>query len=178
MAGPILTLRDVCDGALAVALSQIGKHEEPRGSNSGPEVDQYLASVDLLSGRPWCAAFAHWAYMRSAAILSTKNPCPKSGSVLTIWDRTDARLKSATPRRGSLYFVDHGHHQGHTGFVISVVDGKVEEVSGNTNQDVPTRDGYAVWRHSFRLTDPKVHGGKLLGFVDFAASVDTDTLVA
>lgn len=177
MAGPILTLRDVCDGALAVALSQIGKHEEPRGSNSGPEVDQYLASVELLPGRPWCASFAYWSYMRSSSILSTKNPCPKSGSVLTIWDRIPGHFKSGTPRRGSLYFVDHGHHKGHMGFVISVLDGKVEEVSGNTNQE-GGREGDSVWRHSFRITDPKVHGGKLLGFVDFAASVDTDTLVA
>lgn len=177
MAGAILTLRDVCDGALAVALSQIGKHEEPRGSNSGPEVDKYLASVGLRPGLLWCASFAYFCYMRSSTILSTKNPCPRSGSVLTIWDRTDAKFKSKVPRRGSLYFVDHGHHQGHAGFVISVLDGKIDEVSGNTNQDMPTRDGYAVWRHSFRLTDTKVHGGTLLGFVDFAA-VDSDTLVA
>lgn len=81
-----------------------------------------------------------------------------------------------TPRRGSLYFVDHGHHQGHVGFVIDPSE-KIEEVSGNTNQDIPTRDGYAVWKHSFRLTDVKVHGGKLLGFADLAA-FDSATLVA
>jgi len=177
MAGTILTLRDVCDGALAVALSQIGKQEDPRGSNSGPDVNQYLASVNLKPGNAWCAAFAYWCYMRSATILSTKNPCPKSGSVLTIWDRIDPKLKTKFPRRGSLYFVDHGHHQGHVGFVITSLDGKIDEVSGNTNQDIPTRDGYAVWRHSFRLTDVKVHGGTLLGFADFAAP-DSDTLVA
>jgi CHAP domain len=177
MAGAILTLRDVCDGALAVALSQIGKHEEPRGSNSGPEVNQYLTSVGLSPGNAWCAAFAYYAYMRAAMILYTKNPCPKSGSVLAIWDRVDAHCKSMVPRRGSLYFIDHGHRRGHTGFVISVVDGKIEEVSGNTNQE-GAREGDSVWRHSFRLTDPVVHGGKLLGFVDFAALVDNDTLVA
>jgi len=177
MAGALITLRDVCDGALAMAMSQIGRREDPRGSNSGPEVDKYLASVNLLPGRPWCAAFAYWCYKRSSEILFTKNPCPRSGSALTIWDRIDGKYKSMTPRRGALYFVDHGHHQGHVGFVISTLDGKIEEVSGNTNQDVPTRDGYAVWKHSFRLTDVKVHGGKLLGFADLAA-VDGDTLVA
>lgn len=177
MPGAILTLRDVCDGALAVALSQIGKHEDPRGSNAGPDVNLYLASVGLMPGFSWCAAFAHFCYMRASTILSTKNPCPRSGSVLTIWDRVDARLKSMTPRRGSLYFIDHGHHQGHTGFVIDVVDGKVSEVSGNTNQE-GSRNGDSVWQHSFRLTDPVVHEGKLLGFVDFAALGDTDTLVA
>jgi hypothetical protein len=171
----ILTLRDVCDGALAVALSQIGKQEDPIGSNSGPEVDQYLASVNLLPGNAWCAAFAHFCYMRSSAILFTDNPCPKSGSVLTMWDRIDARCKSMMPRRGSLYFVDHGHHRGHMGFVIDPSE-KIDEVSGNTNQE-GAREGTAVWRHSFRLTDALVHGGKLLGFADFAA-LDSDALVA
>jgi hypothetical protein len=175
MAGAILTLRDVCDGALAVALSQIGKREDPLGSNSGPEVDQYLASVGLRPGFSWCAAFAYWCYMRSAAILSTSNPCPKSGSVLTIWDRIDPRCKSMTPRRGSLYFVDHGHHLGHTGFVIDPSE-TIDEVSGNTNQE-GAREGDSVWQHSFRLTDPLVHGGKLLGFADLAA-LDNDTLAA
>lgn len=174
MAGTILTLRDVCDGALAVAMSQIGKHEDPRGSNSGPEVNQYLASVNLLPGKPWCASFAHYCYMRSAAILSTKNPCPKTGSVLTMWDRIAAKCKSMTPRRGSLYFVDHGHHQGHVGFVIDPSE-KIEEVSGNTNQE-GGREGDTVWQHSFRLTDVLVHGGKLIGFCDFAA-LDSATLV-
>jgi hypothetical protein len=173
----ILTMRDVCDGALAVALSQIGKCEDPIGSNSGPEVNQYLASVGLPPGNSWCAAFAHYSYMRSATILFTKNPCPKTGSVITMWERIAPEFKSMTPRRGSLYFVDHGHHTGHAGFVITIMDEKIDEVSGNTNQE-GAREGYAVWRHSFRLTDPKVHGGKLLGFANFAALVDADTLVA
>lgn len=95
-----------------------------------------------------------------------------------MWDRIDSRLKSAIPRRGSLYFVDHGHHKGHMGFIVDdPVDGKVLDVSGNTNPE-GARKGYAVWQHSFRLTDPIVHGGHLLGFADFAALPDPDTLVA
>ncbi len=158
-------------------MSQIGKHEEPRGSNSGPEVDQYLWSVGLHPGLPWCASFVHYCYMRASTILSMKNPCPRSGSVLAIWDRIPARRKSKVPRRGSLYFVDHGHRQGHTGFVIEIVDGKVTECSGNTNQEGKSRAGDSVWKHSFRLTDVTVHGGHLLGFADLAAS-DDGTLVA
>src|SRR5262249_55276846 len=155
----------------AMAMSQIGKHEDPLGSNSGPEVNEDLPAVKLRPGLAWCGVFGDWCYMRSAAVVSTQSPCFRSGSVLTLWDRTGHRLKSMVTRRGSLYFVDHGNHQGHMGFVVDATDGKVEEVSGNTNQDIPNRDGTHVWKHTFRLTDAKVHGGRLIGFVDFAALV-------
>lgn len=43
---------------LAKALSHVGEKEEPFGSNTGPQVDQYLANVGLPPGLAWCAAFA------------------------------------------------------------------------------------------------------------------------
>lgn len=169
--GAILTLKDVVDGALTVAISQIGVKEAPNTPNSGPEVDKYLASVRLPPGNAWCMAFEFWCYMRAIEILSSAyghiidNPCPRTGSVLTAWDRIDDKYKSMVPRRGSLYFADHGKRKGHTGFIIDPST-KIDEVSGNTNQE-GSRDGNSVWRHSFRLTDAKVHGGKLLGFAYF-----------
>ena len=168
--GAILTSKDIVDGALTVALSKVGVRENPRGSNSGPEVDQFLASVRLLPGQSWCASFVYYCYARSVDILSASfgapivNPCPQTGSVLRMWELIDARFKSMVPRRGSLYFVDHGNRKGHVGFVVD--PDVIQEVSGNTNQE-GSREGDSVWLHSFKLTDESVHGGKLLGFVYF-----------
>lgn len=171
--GTILTMKDVVDGALTVAISKIGVREDPLGSNSGPDVDQFLASVGLPPGNEWCASFGFYCYKRSVEILSVSvgfkltNPCPRTASVIRMWEQIDDKYKSMTPQRGSLYFVNHGKRRGHMGFVIDVEpDGKVDECSGNTNQE-GARTGTTVWRHSFRLTDPKVHGGALLGFAYF-----------
>src|ERR1041384_5180348 len=45
---------------LLVAGDEVGTMEEPPGSNRGPKVNQYLASVDLNAEKgdfAWCAAF-------------------------------------------------------------------------------------------------------------------------
>lgn len=166
--GAILTLKDVVDGALTVAVSKLGIEESPLGSNSGPEVNEFLASVRLPPGNPWCAAFGFYCYERSIDILSTSfgfklvNPCPRTGSVIRMWELIADKYKSKTPQRGSLYFVDHGNRKGHMGFVEDP-SATISEISGNTNKN-GDREGTAVWRHSFKLTDLKVHGGKLLGF--------------
>ncbi len=166
--GEILTMKDVVDGALTVAISKIGVKEDPLTPNAGKEVNEFLASVKLPPGNSWCAAFGYYCHERSVEILSASfgsklvNPCPRTGSVIRMWELIDDKYKSMTPQRGSLYFVDHGKRHGHMGFVIDPT-GPIEEVSGNTNQE-GAREGNAVWQHHFRLTDPKVHGGKLLGF--------------
>ena len=45
---------------LRMARSQLGAREWPAGSNWGPAVQKFLASVGIKSGAPWCAAFVTW----------------------------------------------------------------------------------------------------------------------
>ena len=42
------------------AMKDLGIHEQPMGSNAGPEVDDFLAFVRLPPGNPWCAAYRCW----------------------------------------------------------------------------------------------------------------------
>ena len=45
--------------ALAVAVSQIGVEETPRGSNWGVPVKDYLISVGINFPASWCMAFIY-----------------------------------------------------------------------------------------------------------------------
>ena len=48
--------------ALAVAVSQIGVEETPRGSNWGVPVKDYLIPVGINFPASWCMAFIYWCY--------------------------------------------------------------------------------------------------------------------
>jgi hypothetical protein len=62
--------------ALALARAHLGVHEEPPGSNTGPDVRRYLAPCvrggrrlwqpDHVPPEPWCAAFASWCVWTAA----------------------------------------------------------------------------------------------------------------
>lgn len=125
--------------------SQIGVKEQG-GANRGKQVEQYLASVGLGSGYPWCAAFVSWCFQqvdvkhpRSAWVPSyarTQNlifqrgkfikRLPRPGDVLMIWY---AQLKRPA----------------HIGFVERWQDTWVITVEGNTNAD-GSREGDGVYR--------------------------------
>ena len=68
-----------------VAISQLGVKENPEESNSGPEVNEYLASTNTAPGNPWCAAFCFWRFKRAAGNGSVPNPVVKTAHVLTHW---------------------------------------------------------------------------------------------
>jgi hypothetical protein len=56
--------------ALEIARKELGVTENPRGSNWGPRVSQYLKSAGILFPAPWCMAFVHWAFERAGVHLS------------------------------------------------------------------------------------------------------------
>ena len=45
---------------LKKALSHLGEHETPLGSNQGVEVNKYLQYVGMPPGNQWCACFASY----------------------------------------------------------------------------------------------------------------------
>lgn len=137
--------------ALQVAVSQLGVCEEPKGSNSGKMVGQYLAAVGLKPGQPWCMAFVYWCFLQ----VSTKaNPVPKTGGVLDCWNRTPTNRKlfareiAARPELiepGDQIILRHSAGTGHTGIVERVEGNMVHTIEGNTNQD-GSREGFEVER--------------------------------
>ncbi|KXK57918.1 MAG: putative peptidoglycan binding domain protein [Chlorobi bacterium OLB7] len=76
--------------AIAAAKSQLGVLENPLGSNKGPEVNAYLASVGLGPGYFWCMAFVYWCYQQAAEQLKKNNPLVKTAGVMAHWNAARA----------------------------------------------------------------------------------------
>ncbi|MBN3004529.1 CHAP domain-containing protein [Chromobacterium alkanivorans] len=131
--------------ALKIAATQLGVTEQPRGSNDGPQVRDYLASVKLGPGYAWCMAFVYWCTAKVCADLHQANPLLQTAGVMRQWNERPA-LRVSTPLPGDVFIMDFGKGQGHTGFVEKVLpDGRIQTVEGNTNGD-GSREGYAVCR--------------------------------
>lgn len=136
-----------------IAATQLGVMEVPPGSNKGPEVDQYLASVGLPPGNFWCAAFVYWCFNKACTQLGRNNPVYKTGHVMTHWNKTagkkivsvDAVDKPSLIKPGHIFILNTGGSSGHTGLVEKVEGGFIHTIEGNSN-DGGSRNGIGVFR--------------------------------
>jgi len=152
--------KSLFDNTIAVANSQVGVLEQPLGSNSGPEVEKYLASVGLPKGNSWCMAFVYYCFNEASNRLAIKNPLVKTGGCLHHWNTTIGKKITAFQAKnnpslivpGSIFIIDHGSGLGHTGIVTEVVDGYVTTIEGNTN-NTNSREGIGV----FSLKNRKIN---------------------
>ncbi|MGH8175579.1 MAG: CHAP domain-containing protein [Steroidobacter sp.] len=168
--------------ALAVAASQIGVREQPEGSNSGPQVDRYLASVGVTprvgpaANRAWCAAFVYWCYQTASRSLGAVNPVVKTGGVLRHWDLARANASAKRHRKqqaiqdpglvkpGFVFVYDFGRGLGHTGIVERLDNGRLITIEGNIDDaKTPGREGVGVFRTERRKITDKL----LVGFVEY-----------
>jgi hypothetical protein len=147
--------------------------EEPKGSNTGTMVNQYLSSVGLKPGLPWCAAFVYYIFDQVSKRLRVKNQLPKTGGVMNMWNKSDPSLRigikeaKANPaliKPGQIFIMSRpGKGLGHTGIVIGVDLNKREFISieGNTN-DQQSGEGDRVG-----VNRRKLDKLPLLGFIDY-----------
>lgn len=169
-APPVSLARAVLD----IAADEVGVREVPYGSNAGPKVRRYLSSVGLGVGNPWCMAFVHWCFDEAAKAAGRDNPVPRSGHVRTVWNRARDRLDAARVitareaaenpalvRPGMVFFMAYDETRGHTGLVVDNVNGRLETIEGNTNDD-GHREGNGVFRRTRRRI-----GDANLGFIAF-----------
>jgi hypothetical protein len=156
--------------ALEVAITQLGVSEEPKGSNKGPVVNEYLRSVGLKPGYPWCQSFVYWCFGQAAPMGGMVNPVPRTGGVRDAWNKVPAAGKvdklhvQSHPERvlpGAQFFLGFSNGNGHTGIVERVEFPFYYTIEGNSNSD-GSREGWQVVRHCRRL-DAK----ELLGFVNY-----------
>lgn len=133
--------------ALEIAITQLGVEEQPRGSNRGPEVDQYIKSIGLnpVGKYSWCMAFVYWCFAQAAEKMGVKNSMLKTGGVLEQWRRRKDVYRVTTPQPGDVFIMDYGKGLGHTGIVEKVELDIVYTIEGNTN-DEGSREGYEVCR--------------------------------
>lgn len=144
---------DFLKEAVKVAISQLGVMEDPLGSNSGPKVNEYLASTDLGPGFFWCAAFVYWCFNKAAGNLGRKNPVFKTAGCLAHWNNTkgkkittEAALNNpALIKPGHIFIMSHGGGAGHTGIVEKVEGGFIHTIEGNSNNS-GSRNGIGVFR--------------------------------
>jgi CHAP domain/Putative peptidoglycan binding domain len=160
--------------ALAIAATQVGVLEQPRNSNRGPMVDQYLRRAGVTPGLAWCCAFTYWCFDEAAQQLGRANPVVKTAGCLAHWNgavkaggqritRAHAVADPGLILPGQVFIMDFGGGKGHTGFVESVVGGQVRTIEGNTDASM-TREGGGVYRLTRKLVDIN------LGFIDYSAT--------
>jgi hypothetical protein len=141
-----------------IALSQIGVTEEPKGSNGGPQVTQYLKSIGLGAGHAWCMAFVYWCVNEACKELGLKNPLIKTGGVLHQWNNVKhLRLlpnRSSAIKAGDIFIMDYGRGLGHTGIVGQLSNSVLYTIEGNTN-DEGSREGYEVAERQRTITSIK-----------------------
>lgn len=130
--------------------------EVPRNSNSGPRVNEYLASVGLGPGFAWCCAFVHFCHQEAARALRIDNPMVRTGGCLHHWNKApaagaqrvlavEARDDPSLVLPGMVFVMDHGAGLGHTGFVEACDGGWLTTIEGNTDAS-KTREGGGVYR--------------------------------
>lgn len=131
---------------ISIASSQEGVSEEPKNSNRGKKVEEYLASVGLPGGNPWCMAFVYWCVQKTCDEMGAHNLMFRSGHVLTVWQNTPVKFKSHKPMPGDIFIMRFGTTgAGHTGIVEKVDGLYIHTIEGNTNDD-GSREGYEVAR--------------------------------
>jgi len=130
--------------ALKTAVTQIGKCENPLGSNWGVPVKDYLKSVGITFPAAWCAAFVYWCFEQNA---KGNNPLVKTGGVLAHWNKADKKFRVVgEPQAGDIFIMDFGKGLGHTGIVESVNGDYLHTIEGNSN-NTGSRNGIMVVRH-------------------------------
>lgn len=149
---------------LIVAATQVGIREDPVGSNSGPRVDEYLESVGVSPGNPWCAAFVYWVFKGAASELGLPNPAIRTAGVLDHWKKAgrqgitrlrpeDVQEDYSLLRRGLIFVINTGGGKGHMGIVDGLQDDRLITIEGNTNS-TGGREGIGVFiRESRKLSD-------------------------
>lgn len=142
------------------AKTQLDVKEVPDGSNKGPEVNQYLASVGLGGGYSWCAAFVYWCFNEVCKQTNKTNPLHKTGGVLNHWNNTKgtkikaqaAKDNPAIIKPGHIFIMDYGGGLGHTGIVTKVANGYIYTIEGNTNSQ-SSREGNGVYERKRKIAD-------------------------
>ena len=124
--------------ALAAAQGEVGVAEAPPGSNDGPRIAQYRATVPGGPVGPWCAYFVSWAAQQAGTPLGEQGQGFAAVSQVWDWAQRSGRAIPATgrPQPGDL-IVWGGRH---IGMVESVgADGSVHTVEGNSSDQVARR---------------------------------------
>lgn len=145
------------------AMTSVGVREQPRNSNRGPQVDEYLRRAGVMPGYAWCCAFMYWCFDEAAKERSVANPMVKTAGCLDHWNRCrnngakrvlagDAIHNPSLVTPGMMFVISHGGGLGHTGIVERVEGGLLYTIEGNTDAS-RTREGGGVYRLTRKVAE-------------------------
>lgn len=134
------------------ALKDVGVREQPRFSNDGPRVRQYLASVSLGAGFSYCASAVHCWGDEAAQELGIPNPIPKTGYCPALQKfARDHDILATDPRPGMSFLVvslpsGEAHVRAHhTGVIVERNGNTLVCVEPNSN-DNGSSNGDGVYK--------------------------------
>lgn len=131
-------------GIVGIALAEVGRAEDPIGSNCGTDIDKYFVDMGYSCGDYWCANFVRWVYKQAGysdvggdQLAKGVGAWFRDNKFFFKWQEQyrplpgDVYVKS---RAGSAAELDDG--SGHIGIVVSVDGYKIETVDGNSADKV------------------------------------------
>jgi hypothetical protein len=143
-------------GSLKIAENEIGTREQ--GNNDGVRVRQYLQSVGLKAGNPYCQAGMYWSFGEYNRLAKTKHVIPllRSGSTVAVYNhaKKNNEVKKSHCFVGDLIYWKFSNKPfGHVERILSIGRaGWVVTVGFNTGSNA--RDGSGVERKKRNLTYP------------------------
>ena len=154
--------------AARTVVSYIGQLEKKgNGGFDSSALESDMRAAGWYKGAPWCAFFAKMVYLKSYPMHRAAIEDILTGSVVENWrkaqnDKTGTFKTSQEPSKGAIVCFKTGEG-GHTGIVISLLDGGIETVEGNTSSNIQSRDGEGVFRKTHKFNDLK--GWTILGYI-------------
>jgi cell wall-associated NlpC family hydrolase len=145
------------DDVIALALTQVGKAEVPRGSNGGPDIEPYTGG----RREPYCAHFVAWLFRQCGKPLpddivpspKQHNPLASVSHMERVFNDHDWIYREPAPGRVVFYKTRGKSDRGpgrHVGLVVSTAVDTFDTVEGNWSDKVV--------RRTVRRNDPSISG--------------------
>ena len=139
---------DLASATRIIFLAQEGVSEIGT-TNTGPEVNQYLAAVELDPGYAWCSAVLCWSIQQAAKQLNITPQFQYGASAYKLWTRNQSLiLQDPEPNCAVIKnegLNSAGHAVGHCLFLLDINSAEplLHCISGNTNKQ-GSREGTTV----------------------------------
>lgn len=130
---------------ISAARAEVGVREV--GNNGGRRVEEFLASVGLSRGNPWCMAFVYFVAKEASDDTGQAHRLAKTGHVLTAYNTARNKLMAYPAeegKTGDVFIMDFGGGRGHTGIIVAAKNGLWDTIEGNTNEG-GSREGDGVY---------------------------------
>ena len=143
------SIEDMSRKDLVVILESQLYVRELTGNNDGIEVEEYLASVGLGKGYPWCAAYTTWGLDQCSITNPQSAWSPHwARDKDVIWSQVLIKQrKESKPKAGDTFTLYYNKLKrvGHVGFILSEQEDYFITIEGNTNV-AGSRAGIGVFK--------------------------------